>query len=115
VTESATFAAVVDAVRVGRVRVSAHALREAEADGLAMEQIELITVGGECIEDTPADARGPSCLILGRLADGGAVHALWGFDAPSLQAILITVYRPDPQRWSEDLRRRRAHDVGEGE
>jgi hypothetical protein len=44
-----------------------------------------------------------------------AVHALWGFDAPSRQAILITVYRPDPGHWSEDLRRRSARDVGEAE
>jgi hypothetical protein len=115
VTESATFAAVVEAVGAGRVRVSAHALREADADGLTFDQIEAATLGGECIEAYPTDPRGQSCLVLGRPPDAGAIHALWGFDAPSQHAILITVYRPDPQRWSGDFRRRRARDVGEAE
>jgi hypothetical protein len=98
-----------------RLRVSTHALREAEVDRLTLEEIEAVTCRGECIEDYPDDPRGASCLVLGRFADGVAVHALWGFDVPSRQAILITVYRPDPQRWSEDLRSRRARDVGEAE
>ncbi len=114
-TDSATFAAVADAVRAGRVRVSAHALRESDADGLPLEQIEAATLGGQCIEDYPTDPRGSSCLVLGRTSATNAIHALWGFDAPSLQAILITVYRPDPQRWSDDFRRRRARDVGDAE
>jgi hypothetical protein len=113
--DSAILPSVCQAVRARLVRVSAHALREAEVDQLTIEDIEAATLSGECIEDYPDDPRGPSCLVLGHLTDGGAVHALWGFDAPSRQAILITVYRPDPQRWSEDLRTRRARDVGEAE
>jgi hypothetical protein len=96
-------------------RLSAHALREADADGLALEQIEAATLAGECIEDYPSDPRGSSCLVLGQPSATSAIHALWGFDAPSQQAILITVYRPDPQRWSDDFRRRRARDAGEAE
>lgn len=97
------------------MRISTHALREAEADGLTIHEIETASVSGECIEDYLDDRRGPSCLLLGRLGDGSAVHALWGFDAPSRQAILVTVYRPDPQRWSEDFRTRRTRDAGEAE
>jgi hypothetical protein len=81
------FRAVAEAIAERRVRVSLHALREAEADGLALEQIETAT----------------------------PVHAVWGFDAPSRQAILITVYLPDPQRWSDDFGRRRARDAGDAE
>ncbi len=102
-------------MRAQLVRVSMHALREAEVDRLTIRDIEVATLSRECIEDYPDDPRGPSCLVLGRLVDGAGVHALWGFDAPSRQAILITVYRPDPQRWSKDLRSRRARDVGEAE
>lgn len=106
---------VVDAVVAGRVRVSAHALREAEEDGLTLGDIEAATLGGECIEDYPDDPRGPSCLILGWRDRGGPVHAVWGFDVVSRQAILITVYLPDPQRWSDDFRRRRARDAGDAQ
>jgi hypothetical protein len=85
--ESNTFRAVCRSVRAHLVRVSSHALEEAEADRLRIDEI----------------------------ADRSAVHALWGFDEASHQAILITVYRPDPGRWSQDFRKRRSRDVGEAE
>ena len=113
--ESSTFRAVCESVRAHLVRVSSHALEEAEADGLRIDEIAEITCTGECIEDYPTDPRGPSCLVLGHLTDRSAVHALWGFDEASRQAILITVYRPGPARWSEDFRKRRSRDVGEAE
>lgn len=113
--EDNTFEQVLRALRRGLIRVSAHALREAEADGLLLGQIEAATAGGESIEDYPNDPRGRSCLVLGRLADAAPVHALWGFDAPSAQAILITVYIPDPRRWTDDFRKRRARNVGEAQ
>ena len=86
-----THRSVVQSVAAGRVRVSAHALREAELDRLTLADIEVVTLGGECIEDYPDDPRGPSCPIL------------------------ITVYLPDPQRWSDDFRRRRARDAGDAQ
>ena len=113
--ESNTFRAVCEALRAHLVRVSSHALEEARADRLRIDQIAEITSTGECIEDYPTDLRGPSCLVLGHLTDRSAVHALWGFDEASGQAILITVYRPDPARWSNDCRKRRSRDVGEAE
>lgn len=110
-----TYQLVVGAVSEGRIRVSAHAVEEAEADGLTLEEIEAATVNGECIESYPDDPRGPSCLVVGGRPRGSPLHAVWGFDAPSRQAILITVYLPDPQRWSGDFRRRRARDAGDAE
>jgi hypothetical protein len=95
--------------------VSSHALQEAEEDALSLSDIEEATLEGDCIEDYPVDPRGPSCLVLCRLADGRYLHVLWGFDEPSRQAILITVYLPDPQRWSEDFRTRRPRNDGEAE
>ena len=113
--KSRTFRAVLESLRSALVRFSSHALSEAEEDGLILSHIEAACVVGECIEDYPTDPRGPSCLVRGKLADGSIVHALWGFDAPSRQAILITVYLPDPQRWTEDFRKRRVHHGGEAE
>jgi hypothetical protein len=112
---SQTLAAIVAAIRSGLVRVSSHALAEAEADDLVLSEIEAATCAGECIEDYPSDPRGPSCLVLGRRADGSAVHLVWGFDERVRQAILITVYLPDIHHWAEGFRMRRARDVGEAE
>lgn len=113
--DSPTFQLVLEAIAAGRLRVSAHALREAEDDRLTLAEIEAATARGECIEDYPDDARGASCLVLGLLPDGHALHALWGFDGPSRHAILITVYRPDPQRWSQGFRKRRPRNGGDAQ
>jgi hypothetical protein len=113
--ESGTFRAVLESLRLGLVRVSSPALAEAEEDGLGFSHIEGACLAGECIEDYPTDPRGPSCLVLGQLANGSALHALWSFDTTSRQAILITVYRPDPRRWTGDFRKRRPRDAGEAE
>jgi hypothetical protein len=113
--DSSTFRLVVESIAAHRLRVSIHALREAEDDRLTLVEIEAATSSGECVEDYPDDARGASCLVLGFLPDRAPIHALWGFDEPSRHAILITVYRPDPQRWSQDFRKRRPRDVGDAE
>jgi hypothetical protein len=65
------------------------------------------TPNGEVIEDYPGDPRSSSCLVLLNVGDEQPVHAVWAFDDGSGRAILITVYRPDPARWSDDLRQRR--------
>ena len=90
-SESPTFQAVKRALAAGLSRATSHAIVEAEKDQLAFAQIESSTESGECIEDYPTDPRGPSCLVLGRLADASPIHALWGFDAFYQRAILITV------------------------
>jgi hypothetical protein len=36
------------------------------------------------------------------------VHAVWGIPKGATgPAVLVTAYRPDPSRWSEDFMRRR--------
>ena len=90
---SETFSQVKQALHAGAVHVSVHARDVAVADGLLMQDIESTTLGADCIEDYPSDPRGPSCLVRCR-------------------AILITVYRPDPDRWSSDFRTRRRASAG---
>jgi hypothetical protein len=48
----------------------------------------------------------PSCLIFGRTFGGDPVHSVWAFNDENLWAVVITVYRPDPNRWI-DFRQRR--------
>ena len=80
--ESQTYQLVLTSISAGRLRVSLHAFREAEADRLSFGEIEAASLAGECVEDYPDDPRGASCLILGRDAGGGALHALWGSMSP---------------------------------
>jgi uncharacterized protein DUF4258 len=105
--QSNTFDKVCVAVVAGQVHVSEHAHDEAIDDGLSIIDVIDATSTGEVIEDYPTDPRGASCLALITIGKDMPVHAVWAFDEGSGRAILITVYRPDPARWSDDLRHRR--------
>ncbi len=91
---------IVDAIRTSRIRISDHADEEAEADGLTFDEICFSVLHGEIIEDYPTDKPFPSCLILGKTFSGAPVHSVWAYNAGVQWAVLITVYRPDPDRWT---------------
>jgi hypothetical protein len=59
---------------------------------------------GEIIEDYPEDARGHSCLILGKGGDGRPIHIVC---APKDDYLaVITAYVPEQAQWSPDFRKR---------
>jgi hypothetical protein len=90
------------------VRVSDHGYDELVNDGLLLEDILASVNGSVIVEDYPDYHKGPCVLALQTDKDGLPVHVLWGIpsgvDSP---AVLITVYRPDPERWSDDYLRRK--------
>ena len=51
------------------------------------------------IEDYQDDWPYPSCLIHGELANGEPVHSVWAYNAQTCYAVLVMVYRPDPELW----------------
>lgn len=53
----------------------------------------------EVIEDYPDDKYGPSCLVLGITNTGRPLHFQVSYPEKPLLKI-ITLYEPDPQRWS---------------
>ena len=105
---SETLGLVVDLVRRGEVRVSAHGYDELAADGiLAREVIDGIQAA-VVVEDYPTYAKGP-CVLVRQFDRGGRpMHAVWGIaTGETSPAVLITAYRPDPARWTDDFLRRR--------
>jgi hypothetical protein len=94
------------AIRANRIRVTSHAQKEAQADGLTLEQIYTSVIRGEMIKEYPDDRPYPSCLILGFTVAGQAVHSVWAYNSENRFAVLITVYRPDPNLW-ENFRERK--------
>ena len=88
-----------EAIQARQVRITDHADEEALADRLPLDAIYFSVLNGEIIEDYPDDQPYPSCLIYGRIPDGDPVHSVWGYNKKNRAAVLITVYRPDPQRW----------------
>jgi len=108
-----------DAVRRDELFASAHALSEALAEGLSMDDVwnSLLAPGAEIIEDYATDPRGPSCLMLSEVG-GHPVHSVVAFPSkryaaqrqvPAI-AFLVTVYRPDSRshEWASDYRTRMA-------
>jgi Domain of unknown function (DUF4258) len=103
---SKTFETIRDAIIREAIQVSRHALHELEEDGLFLDQILAAVLAGEAIEDYPTDPRGPSCLVCSALGEGLWVHTVWGRDPTSGIAVLITVYRPTPEKWEDDFKTR---------
>jgi hypothetical protein len=92
----------------GRTRVSEHGRQALSDDGIdlatAISGIALARV----VEDYPTYVKGP-CVLCHQYDDHGEpIHVLWGVTprTPDV-ATLITAYRPDPQRWSDDFTSRR--------
>lgn len=105
---SAILTRIIALIRVGDVRISAHGYDElAEDDILAGEMIDGVEAA-VLIEEYPTYAKGPCALVLQRDGRGCPVHVVWGIPRGQTRpAVLITAYRPDPARWSEDFLRRR--------
>jgi hypothetical protein len=95
-----------DAIRFERIRITNHAIEEAEDDRLLLDEILASVLKGELIEDYPRDKPYPSCLIYGLNGRGEAIHSVWAYNKDTDWAVLITVYRPDPARWIGWTKRR---------
>ena len=59
----------------------------------------------ELVEDYPNDARGHSCLILGRGADGRPIRVVCAPKEDFLAS--ITAYLPGPDEWEDDFKTRK--------
>lgn len=80
--------------------VSAHCAKRMIQRGIALSDIKQAILTGEIIEDYPTDYPFHSCLIL-----GNNLHIVASIGQGMIY--LITVYRPDPAEWDDDLRTRR--------
>jgi hypothetical protein len=88
------------------VSFSNHALWRLFERAVHPNDIAGVVRNGEVIEERPDDYPLPSYLLLGTLR-GEPIHVVIGFDNAAQRCRTITVYWPDPARWSEDFRVRR--------
>jgi len=90
---------IIDAIQKSRVRITDHADEEAFDDSLTYDERYSCVIQGEVIENHPNDKPYPSCLIMGKNFSGEPIHSVWAYNPENQWAVLITVYRPDPERW----------------
>jgi hypothetical protein len=105
---STTLEIVRDLVAAGKVRISEHGYDEIAAESINVRDI-LNGVGkAMLVEDYPDYPKGRAVLVLQFDKESRPIHVVWGIPKGyEYPAVVVTAYRPDPERWDETLTQRR--------
>src|SRR5262245_34870108 len=105
---SQTLQAVLELVARQEVVVSDHGYDELTADDILVHDILMGVSEATVIEDYPTYYKGPCVLVLQKGQQGQPVRVVWGIPHnASSPAVVVTAYRPDPTRWTDDFLRRK--------
>jgi len=84
----------------------AHAAHRMFERNIHKNDVEIVLREGDVIERYDKDFPLPSMLISGRTARDRPVHLVVGINPFERKFVIITVYEPDPLRWTENFSRR---------
>jgi hypothetical protein len=98
---------ILELVSRGEVRISEHGYDEIDADQISVREIVEGIQQARLIEEYPDYPKGRCVLVLQKDREGRSIHVLWGIPQNSISpAVVVTAYRPDPDRWENDYSRR---------
>ena len=90
------------------VRISEHGYDELAEDELTARELLAGVKNAIIIEEYPDYSKGPCALTLQQDRSERPVHVVWGIPKGNNKpVVLVTAYRPDPERWDESFLRRR--------
>jgi hypothetical protein len=102
-----TFERIRELVARREIRISDHGYDELVTDDIFIEDILAGVSEAVVIEDYPTYPKGPCVLVLQRDGQRQPIHVVWGIPRGAASpAVVVTAYRPDPDRWSADFMRR---------
>lgn len=87
------------------IYVTVHVSEKIRVRSIKMRDIRSAVMNGEIIEQYPEDFPYPSCLILGYTLSGEPLHIVMSYEGS--RSSLITAYKPDPDKWSNDFKTRK--------
>lgn len=106
---SEIFDRILELVARREVVISGHGYDELVADGILVREILAGASEGMVIEEYPTYHRGPCVLVLQPDQEGKPIHVVWGVPRQATApAVVVTAYRPDPSRWTDDFLRRKS-------
>jgi hypothetical protein len=103
-----TFELILHLIGRKEVLISDHGYDElAEEDILVREVLDGASAA-LMVEDYPDYPKGPCVLVLQKGSQGKPIHVVGGIPKGEVSpAVLVTAYRPDPERWSDNFTRRK--------
>lgn len=88
----------------GAYIVSRHGFRELAADDIVADDAVSGITSAIVVEDYPDSRKEPSVLVFERDRNGRPIHVVWGVPKGSgAPAILVTAYRPAPERCGQPI------------
>ena len=105
---SEVFANIKKLILYGDIKVSDHGYNELANDDIFIRDLIDSASRAVVLENYADYPKGPCVLVLQYDADHQPVHVVWGMPKGELApAVLVTAYRPDPTKWTDDFRRRK--------
>lgn len=94
--------------RAGDIRISEHGYDELAEDDLSAREVLGSALDAVVVEEYLDYPKGPCALFLQTDQAGAPIHVVWGIPKGHTKpVVLVTAYRPDPERWDKTYMRRR--------